>query len=79
MPIALARYTAAQLVNLEAEPMALSRRSHFPFREHVQVFTFDFKAAGIYYVVNVLFQYGVDEETLFILDVPWTEAIEWWE
>ena len=79
MPHALARYTVAQLINLEAEPTALSKRSHFPFRERVQVFNFDFKAGDAYYVVNVLFQYGVDEETLWVLDIPWVETTEWWE
>jgi hypothetical protein len=79
MPPALARYTVAQLVNLEAEPTALSRRSHFPFRERVQVFNFDFKSGGVCYVVNVLFQYGADEETLWVVDIPWQEATEWWE
>jgi hypothetical protein len=79
MPEALARFTLAQLVNLEADPTALSVRSHFPFRQNVQILKCDFKVAGRYYVVNVLFQYGVDEQTLFVLDVPWQEATEWWE
>jgi hypothetical protein len=78
MPPALARFTLAQLRNLESDPTALSRRSHFPFRERCQVFHFDYSDGAHHYVVNVLFQYATDEERLLILDVPWTEAPEIW-
>jgi hypothetical protein len=77
MPVSLARYTLAQLRNLEAAPTALSRRSHFPFREQCQIFNFDYRADDVYYVVNVLFQYAADEQTLLIADIPWTTAEEW--
>jgi hypothetical protein len=78
MPAPLARFTLAQLQNLEASPTTLSRRSHFPFRERCQVFTFDFAHEGHYYVVNVLFQYAADEQQLHIADIPWTDAPEIW-
>jgi len=76
MPAALAIFTLRQLQNLEASPTALSRRSHFPFRQHVQIFNFDFRDNDKYYIVNVLFQYGDDETTLYIADAPWVEADE---
>lgn len=79
MPPALARYTLAQLHSLADSPTALSRRSHFPFRQNVQVFNFDYKIGGQYFIVNVLFQYGADESALLIADAPWQESFEWWE
>jgi hypothetical protein len=79
MPPAVARYAIAQLRNLEVDPTLLSRASHFPFREKCQIFSFDYDHDGKRYFVNVLFQYGADEQTLFILDAPWQEASEWWE
>jgi hypothetical protein len=79
MPPALARYTLAQVVNLVAAPTALSRRSHFPLRETTQIFNFDYKIGERYFVVNVLFQFGADEQTLHVTDIPWTDAPEFWE
>jgi hypothetical protein len=71
MPAPVARYTLAQLKNLEADPTLLSRPSHFPFRQKCQIFSFDYDHAGQRYFVNVLFQYAADEESLEILDAPW--------
>lgn len=79
MPLVLARYTLAQLHNLATSPSALSRRSHFPFRQNVQIFNFDYRAGDKFYIVNVLFQYGSDEATLHIVDAPWREVQEYWE
>ena len=79
MPLALARYTLAQLHNLAASPTSLSRRSHFPFRQNVQIFNFDYCINDKLYIVNILFQYGADEATLHIADAPWREIDDYWE
>ena len=79
MPRSVARYVIAQLRNLESDPTLLSRASHFPFRLQCQLFSFDYDHLGQRYFINVLFQYGADEETLHILDAPWQAVTEWWE
>ncbi|MDB5323020.1 MAG: hypothetical protein JWN40_4651 [Phycisphaerales bacterium] len=79
MPLAVARYTLLQLQNLQEFPTSLSVRSHFPFREKCQLFSFDYDWEGRRYFINVLFQYGMDEMSLFVLDAPWQVAEEWWE
>jgi hypothetical protein len=79
MPPAVARFTLLQLKNLQESPTSLSVRSHFPFREKCQLFSFDYDWEGRRYFINVLFQYGTDETRLIILDAPWQVADEWWE
>jgi hypothetical protein len=79
MPAAVARYVLRQLVNLENDPILLSGKSHFPFREKCQLFSFDFDWNNQRYFINVHFQYGADEETLIISDAPWQAATDWWE
>ena len=79
MPPRLAAFTLAQLRNLCEAPTALSRPSHFPYRQQCQIFTFDLREGSVLYVVNVLFQYSADEQSLHIADAPWTagDEIEW--
>jgi hypothetical protein len=79
MPRRVALHAIAQLRSLEANPTLLSGRSHFPFREKCQIFSFDYDHEGQRYFVNVLFQYDADEETLHIADIAWQAVDEWWE
>jgi hypothetical protein len=78
MPDFLRAYVILQLQALELNPTLLSERSHFPFREGCQVFSFDYDRDEKRYFVNVLFQYENDEETLHVSDVPWQVAENWW-
>src|SRR5260221_11825370 len=73
------QYVMAQLINLENDPALLSHRSHFPWREQCQVFSFDYDYGARRYFINVLFQYGADEQTLSIDDIAVVEADNWWE
>jgi hypothetical protein len=79
MPRPVAVYVLGQLRSLENDPVLLSRRSHFPFREKCQIFEIDYDWEGKRYFINVLFQYGADEETLHILDAPFQAVDDWWE
>jgi hypothetical protein len=79
MPERVAQYVLLQLAELEKSPTALSRPSHFPFRLQCQLFKFDYDYDGKRYFINVLFQYGADEESLYILDAPFQAAESWWD
>jgi hypothetical protein len=79
MPPPVSIYTLSQLANLERNPTALSEPSHFPFREKCQIFSFDYDFQGKRYFFNVLFEYGADEQTLFLSDIAWQVAEQWYE
>src|SRR5947209_4639972 len=78
MPSALRPYVIQQLKALELNPSLLSKRSHFPYREQCQVFSFDRDEGGKRYFINVLFQYGADEQTLHVSDITCQGVTDWW-
>jgi hypothetical protein len=80
LPHAVALFVARQLTNLAESPAALSRRSHFPFRERCQVMACDYDDdAGHRWFINVLFQYSQDEANLHVLGIASQSVDEWLE
>lgn len=77
LPLPVRSYTLQQLENLCQTPAALSRRSHFPYPEKCQVFSFDYDLEIVRWTVTALFQYGADEQTLHVIAIgtqthdPW--------
>ena len=67
MPAAVREQTVKQLRVLADNPTALSRRSRFPFIERCQLYTFDCDHELQRWEINVLFQYGADEQTIHVL------------
>ncbi|MGA2230158.1 MAG: hypothetical protein ABSH22_04455 [Tepidisphaeraceae bacterium] len=56
-----------QLKRLEADPVRLSKRSHFPYRERCQMFDFTIDLEGGEKLeLNAQFQYEADERTLYV-------------
>ena len=69
LPIPVRQFTLRQLENLADSPGTMSRRSHFPYREKCQLFTFNYDHELQRWELAVLFQYGQDEQTLHILGI----------
>jgi hypothetical protein len=69
LPKAVYNHVIHELSRLAADPVGLSVRSHFPFREKCQLFPFDFDDPPDCWEFNALFQYGQDEQTIYILAV----------
>lgn len=70
-------FVLRQLEILAEYPTALSRPSHFPYREKCQIFRFDCDHELQRYEFNALFQYSADEQHIHILAIgrsirdPW--------
>jgi hypothetical protein len=79
LPLAVRRFALNQLLNLSESPTALSRKSHFPYFEKCQLMTFDFDHDGQRHFCNILFQYGQDELTLYIIAISVQAAGKWYE
>jgi hypothetical protein len=47
----------------------LSTPSRFPYRNKCQLFQFDYDEPDRRWEICVLFQYGQDEQTIFVLDI----------
>ena len=69
MPVLVRQQALRHLEALADYPAALSRPSHFPFREKCQISPVDFDHEGTRWELFCLFQYAQDEKTFFILKV----------
>ena len=69
LPVPVRRFALQQLQALAEAPTALSRRSHFPYREKCQIFQFDVDHELQRWELRALFQYGQDEQTLHVLAI----------
>ena len=58
-----------EVERLATDPVGLSRKSHFPYLPGRQLFSTRCTAEGATYVFTVLFRYGQDEQTLYILQI----------
>jgi hypothetical protein len=67
LPIPVRRRVFQHLEALGEYPTALSRRSHFPYREKCQISPFSWDHENIRWEINVLFQYGQDEQTIHVI------------
>lgn len=66
LPQACRRRVFRHLELLCESPTALSRPSHFPYRPGFQLYSFNFVHENARWFMNVLFKYGVDEQSLFV-------------
>jgi hypothetical protein len=79
LPKSAAIFVSQQLRLLGEYPTALSRKSYFPYPPNVQLYEFDRDLdAETREFFHVLFEYGADEATIFILGVARREATWWW-
>ena len=77
LPIPVRRFTLRQLENLGQSPTTLSSKSHFPYREKCQVFSFDYDYQMQRWAITVLFQYGQDEQTIHVLAIGFNARDPW--
>jgi hypothetical protein len=79
MPRPIAFFVAKQLELLAQHPTALSRPSHFPYLPNRQIYSFDADfEPGKRHFFNVMFRYGADEQSIWILQIAMQVADSWW-
>lgn len=69
LPVPVARFCIRQLVSLGEFPTVLSKPSHFPYRTKCQIFPFGCSYNNERWELRALFQYGQDEESIFVIAV----------
>ena len=69
LPLRVQEYCVRQLRILAEDPTALSSRSRFPYIEACQIFQFGCIFAQEVFDMCAVFQYGQDEETIFVLGI----------
>jgi hypothetical protein len=69
LPQDVRRFCLLRLEALAESPTALSRPTRLPFRQKCQLYPFEYDAGLQRWVLHALFQYGQDEQTLYILDI----------
>jgi len=79
LPPSAAVFLARQLELLAQNPTALSRPSRFPYPPDAQLYEFHRDIdGGNREFFHVLFKYGADEETIFIIGVARNVSNWWW-
>ena len=79
LPPEAAIFVEAQLRLLAEYPTALSRNSHFPYPPDMQLYEFDRDLdSENREFFHVLFKYGGDEGTIFIIGIARQVSSFWW-
>jgi hypothetical protein len=73
LPKAVQKFVLSELDILGKYPSLLSEPSHFPYREKCQRFRIGCLYKGERWEMFALFQYGADEETIFILGIGFSK------